>query len=77
MSLPPRHVDALQELASRTELLPGFEQSFLIDTSAYLGIRETRRIQGRTMLSYADIAEGERFADSVAVMTSDFSSTAR
>ncbi|HUX24485.1 MAG TPA: FAD-dependent oxidoreductase [Burkholderiales bacterium] len=52
------------------ELLPGFEQSFLIDTSAYLGIRETRRIQGRTMLTYADIAEGERFADSVAVMTS-------
>jgi hypothetical protein len=51
-------------------LLPGFEASFLVDTSAYLGIRETRRIQGRYTLSYADIAGGERFADSVAVMTS-------
>lgn len=52
------------------ELLPGFEQSYLVDTSAFLGIRETRRIQGRTMLTYADIEGGERFADSVAVMTS-------
>lgn len=51
-------------------LLPGFEHSFLVDTSAYLGIRETRRIIGRYTLSYADIAEGRRFTDSVAVMTS-------
>lgn len=52
------------------ELLPGFEHSFLVDTSAYLGIRETRRIKGRYTLSYADVAAGRRFADSVAVMTS-------
>ncbi len=52
------------------ELLPGFEHSFLADTSAYLGIRETRRIKGRYTLRYADIAEGRRFPDSVAVMTS-------
>lgn len=52
------------------DLLPGFEHSFLVDTSAYLGIRETRRIRGRYTLSYADVAGGERFADSVAVMTS-------
>jgi hypothetical protein len=52
------------------ELLPGFEHSFLVDTSAYLGIRETRRIRGRYTLTYQDIAEGRRFPDSVAVMTS-------
>jgi hypothetical protein len=52
------------------ELLPGFEHCFLVDTSAYLGIRETRRIKGRYTLSYADVAAGRRFADSVAVMTS-------
>jgi hypothetical protein len=57
-------------MRSCRELLPGFEESFLVDNSAYLGIRETRRIQGRTMLTYADLAGGERFADSVAVMTS-------
>lgn len=52
------------------ELLPGFEHSFLVDTSAFLGIRETRRIRGRYTLSYRDIAEGRRFADSIAVLTS-------
>ena len=51
-------------------LLPGFEQSFLVDTSAFLGVRETRRIQGRYTLTYPDIANGERFGDSVALMTS-------
>ena len=51
-------------------LLPGFEDSILIDTSAYLGIRETRRIKGRYTLRYADVAGGTRFPDSVAVMTS-------
>lgn len=52
------------------ELLPGFEHSFLIDTSAYLGVRETRRIRGRYTLTYRDLEEGKRFDDSVAVMTS-------
>jgi len=51
-------------------LLPGFEHSFLIDTSAYLGVRETRRIRGRYTLTYDDLANGRRFDDSVAVMTS-------
>ncbi len=51
-------------------LLPGFERSFLIDTSAYLGVRETRRIRGRYTLTYDDLAQGRRFDDSVAVMTS-------
>lgn len=52
------------------ELLPGFEHSFLIDTSAYLGVRETRRIRGRHTLTYRDLEEGRHFEDSVAVMTS-------
>lgn len=50
--------------------LPGFEDSFLIDSSAYLGVRETRRIRGRYTLTYDDLKDGRRFADSVAVMTS-------
>lgn len=52
------------------ELLPGFESSFLVDTSAYLGVRETRRIEGRYTLTYEDIRDGRRFPDSVGVMTS-------
>ena len=51
-------------------LLPGFEHSFLVDTSAYLGVRETRRIRGRYTLTYNDLANGRRFDDSIAVMTS-------
>ena len=51
-------------------LLPGFEHSFLIDTSSYLGVRETRRITGRYTLTYDDLANGRRFDDSIAVMTS-------
>jgi hypothetical protein len=51
-------------------LLPGFERSFLVDTSAYLGVRETRRIRGRYTLTYEDLANGKRFDDSIAVMTS-------
>lgn len=52
------------------QLLPGFENAFLVDTSAYLGIRETRRIRGRYTLQYEDLVSGRRFPDSVAVMTS-------
>ncbi len=52
------------------ELLPGFEQSFLVDTSAFVGVRETRRVRGRYTLTYRDLQEGRRFADSIAVMTS-------
>jgi len=52
------------------ELLPGFENSFLVDTSAYLGVRETRRIEGRYTLTYEDIRDGKRFDDAVGVMTS-------
>lgn len=63
--------DQLRELVRTCrELLPGFEKSFLVDTSAYLGVRETRRIEGRHTLTYADIRDGRRFADSVGVMTS-------
>lgn len=51
-------------------LLPGFENSYLIDTSSFLGVRETRRIRGQYTLTYENIAEKEHFSDSVAVMTS-------
>ena len=51
-------------------LLPGFEHSFLVDTSAFMGVRETRRLKGRYTLTYPDIVAGKRFDDSIAVMTS-------
>lgn len=63
--------DQLREVVRTCrELLPGFEHSFLVDTSAYLGVRETRRIEGRYTLTYEDIRDGRRFDDAVGVMTS-------
>jgi len=50
--------------------IPGFENSMLIDTSAFIGVRETRRIKGRYTLTYQDILEDRRFSDSICVMTS-------
>ena len=51
------------------DLLPGFERSYLVDTSGYLGVRETRRIKGQFIFTYDHIAKGTRFDDSIAVMT--------
>jgi hypothetical protein len=50
--------------------IPGFEKSVLIDSSAFLGVRETRRIKGRYTMTYDDIVANKRFADCVCVMTS-------
>lgn len=50
--------------------LPGFEQALLVDTSSFVGVRETRRIRGRYTLTYDDIVARKRFGDSVFVATS-------
>lgn len=52
------------------QLLPGFENSFLVSTSSYLGVRETRRIVGRHTLTYDEMANRHTFPDSIAVMSS-------
>ena len=46
--------------------VPGFENSFLQDTPPQLGIRESRRIQGRFVLDKHHLLEGTPFEDSVA-----------
>lgn len=51
------------------DLLPGFERSYLVDTSATLGVRETRRIKGKFTYTYDQIEKRQRFEDSVAIMT--------
>lgn len=47
--------------------LPGFEQARLLQTSAQMGIRETRRLAGTYTLTGDDIRSGARFEDTVAV----------
>ncbi|MFA6931361.1 MAG: FAD-dependent oxidoreductase [Lentisphaeria bacterium] len=45
--------------------VPGFENSYLIDTATLLGVRESRRIVGEYVLKSLDSARGERFADAI------------
>ena len=46
-------------------LIPGFEKSYLIDTAAYVGIRETRRIYGEYVLTVEDLKNQTTFDDSI------------
>ncbi len=46
--------------------LPGFRKAFLLATSHEIGVRETRRILGRYVLTRKDVAEGTTFPDVVA-----------
>lgn len=48
------------------EHVPGFENAFLQDTPAQLGIRESRRIRGSFVLEKHHLLEGVRFDDGVA-----------
>lgn len=50
--------------AMRT-LVPGFEKSYLIDTAAMIGVRETRRIFGEYVLTAQDIMNQAIFEDSI------------
>ncbi|MBM3673465.1 MAG: FAD-dependent oxidoreductase [Actinobacteria bacterium] len=48
------------------EHVDGFADSFLADTATALGVRESRRIEGVTTLTGADVQRGAQFADAVA-----------
>ena len=45
--------------------IPGFENSFLMDTAQVLGIRESRRIRGDYVLTQEDVESLRRFDDAV------------
>ncbi|MFA6716733.1 MAG: FAD-dependent oxidoreductase [Victivallaceae bacterium] len=45
----------------------GCAEAFLIDTGMQIGIRESRRIQGKYMLTAEDILAGREFPDNIAV----------
>jgi hypothetical protein len=47
--------------------VPGFEQSYIVDLPPQLGIRETRRVVGRYMLSGDDVLGCASFEDSIGV----------
>ena len=45
--------------------IPGFENSYLIDTANLLGVRESRRVVGEYILKTLDFARGVKFDDAV------------
>jgi len=47
--------------------IPGFEDALLADVAERVGVRETRRIQGRCTLSEEDIMQGRSFEDAIAL----------
>lgn len=46
--------------------LPGFEQCYVIEVAAQIGVRESRRITGDYVLSADDVLAGTRFPDAIA-----------
>jgi len=48
------------------EYCPGLEDAHLIDTGAQVGIRETRRINGKYVLTREDVQQARQFEDAIA-----------
>lgn len=44
---------------------PGFENAYLASTACSIGIRETRRLKGKYILSGEDVRQGAKFEDAV------------
>jgi hypothetical protein len=52
--------DALRHFA------PGFEEAYLLDTSAQIGLRSSRRLKGRATVTAQDALEFRKYPDSIA-----------
>jgi ribulose 1,5-bisphosphate synthetase/thiazole synthase len=48
------------------KFVPGYENCYIADIGAFIGVRESRRIQGRYSLSLQDVLGQARFDDAVA-----------
>ncbi|MGE5618104.1 MAG: FAD-dependent oxidoreductase [Sphingomonadaceae bacterium] len=56
----------MRQLVSFIKTLPGCENAYVLETSASIGVRETRRIRGEAVLTEEDIAAGKTYEDTVA-----------
>jgi hypothetical protein len=48
------------------EQVPGYENAYLLGTSVWIGVRETRRLHGRYVLTREDVLGARDFPDAVA-----------
>jgi len=64
------HIQCLREIVDLTtffqKYVPGCTDCYLIETGAYLGVRESRRIIGDYVLTGSDLIAGKSFPDAVA-----------
>ncbi len=71
MSLSRGEIEARAQIADIVTYLqgyvPGFEKSYFTKTAPFLGIRETRRIEGHYVLTQEDVLGCRKFEDSIAV----------
>jgi hypothetical protein len=47
--------------------VPGFENSFIMDTASQIGVRSSRRLIGEHILTERDLYSGKVFPDTIAV----------
>jgi hypothetical protein len=59
-----KRIDAI--VAHARAHLPGFRDCFIVDVAPQLGIRQTRLLEGRYVVTKEDVAERRHFHDSVA-----------
>jgi glycine/D-amino acid oxidase-like deaminating enzyme len=57
----------IADVAGFLKEVPGFENSYIVDIAPQVGIRETRRVHGRYMLTERDVLECASFDDTVGV----------
>jgi hypothetical protein len=57
----------IASVASFLREVPGFEDSYIVDIAPQVGIRETRRVRGRYMLTEADVLDCASFEDTMGV----------
>ncbi|MBC7602064.1 MAG: FAD-dependent oxidoreductase, partial [Ramlibacter sp.] len=57
----------IAEVAGFMKEVPGFENSYIVDIAPQVGIRETRRVRGRYMLTESDVLDCASFDDTIGV----------
>jgi len=59
----------IREFVAFLKTVPGFEESFLIDTAPSIGLQDSRRIIGDYIFTRKDLNEGRTFDDDIALIT--------
>lgn len=59
------HRQAMALMKFFKKYVPGFENSYLLQTAPQIGVRETRRIIGEHVFGVEDVAEGKKYPDVV------------